>query len=54
MARHRRCLAKHQVILAPAHARILRQLREEQAPAAPDDDVEVRDLSVYDRVLGVA
>ena len=54
VARHRRCLAKHQVILAPAHARILRQLREEQAPAAPDDDVEVRDLSVYDRVLGVA
>lgn len=56
VARHRRCLAKHQSLLQPAHAQVLRAMRAEArvaevfAPAA----VEVRDLSVYDRATGVA
>jgi transposase len=55
VARHRRCLAKHQALLAADHARILRALRAEQAIAAPVDTVvEERDLAVYDRIGGVA
>ncbi len=55
VARHRRCLAKHQSLLAPDHARILRAMRAEQAIAAPVDTViEERDLAVYDRISGVA
>ena len=55
VARHRRCLAKHQTLLAADHARILRTLRNEQhqSPNEPDA-VEERDLSVYDQALGVA
>ena len=55
VARHRRCLASHQSILAPEHARILRAMRAEEAMAAePDDDVEERDLAVYDAITEVA
>jgi transposase len=55
VARHRRCLARHQSLLAPEHARILRAMRAEQAIAAPIDTVvEQRDLAVYDRIGGVA
>jgi hypothetical protein len=55
VARHRRCLAKHQSLLAPDHARILRALRAEAAIAAPVDTlVEQRDLADYDRIGGVA
>lgn len=57
VARHRRCLAKHQVLLAPEHARALRAMRAEAALAAKagrDVDVEQRDLSVYGRIAGVA
>jgi transposase len=55
VARHRRCLASHQSILAPEHARILRAMRAEEAVAAePDDDVEERDLAVYDAITEVA
>jgi hypothetical protein len=56
VARHRRCLASHQTILAAEHARVLRQMRIEAravdalAHALADDGVEVRDLAVYDRV----
>lgn len=57
VAEHRRCLAKHQVILHPDHARTLRQMRAEatvtQAFAAAVDEVEQRDLAVYDRVVGM-
>jgi hypothetical protein len=55
VARHRRCLAKHQSLLAPEHARILRAMRAE-ARAAEElaAEVEVRDLAVYDRIAGVA
>ncbi len=55
VARHRRCLARHQSLLAPEHARILRAMRAEQAIAAPIDTVvEQRDLAIYDRITGVA
>jgi len=55
VARHRRCLAKHQTILHADHARVLRTMRIEQRVAAAfADAVEERDLSAYDRALGVA
>jgi transposase len=55
VARHRRCLAKHQTFLAPDHSRVLRAMRaEQQVAAAVTDAVEERDLADYDRALGVA
>lgn len=58
VARHRRCLAKHQSLLAPQHARILRQIRAEQTVAAAFGaavaEVEERDLAVYDQLTEVA
>jgi hypothetical protein len=52
VARHRRCLARNQSVLAPEHARILRAMRDEQAAKAETtaDEVEERDLAVYDRI----
>jgi transposase len=53
VADHRRCLAKHQVILHPDHARTLRMMRaESMATAAVHAAVEQRDLAIYDRVTG--
>lgn len=55
VARHRRCLAKHQTLLAPDHSRVLRAMRAEaQLAATLVDEVEERDLADYDRALGVA
>jgi transposase len=55
VARHRRCLAKHQTLLHPDHSRVLRAMRaEQQVAAAFADAVEERDLTDYDRALGVA
>jgi transposase len=56
VARHHRCLANHQTVLAPEHARVLRAMRAEArvAEAVAAAEVEVRDLSVYDRATGVA
>ena len=55
VARHRRCLAKHQTLLHADHARVLRAMRaEQQVAAAFADAVEERDLTDYDRALGVA
>jgi transposase len=55
VARHQRCLAKHQSLLASDHSRALRAMRAEAAlAAATADEVEERDLSVYDRISGVA
>lgn len=55
VGRHRRCLAKHQTILAGDHARILRQIRSEAAEVEPVEvAVEERDLAVYDRLYEVA
>jgi transposase len=54
-ARHRRCLAKHQSLLAPEHSRALRAMRAEAAVvSAFEAAVEERDLTDYDRALGVA
>jgi hypothetical protein len=55
VARHRRCLAKHRVLLTPDHARALRAMRAESVvTTALAAAVEERDLSVYDRITGVA
>jgi hypothetical protein len=58
VARHRRCLAKHQTLLSAEHSRVLRAIRAEQRTAAvvaeAGDVVEERDLNIYDQVLGVA
>jgi len=55
VARHKRCLARHQTLLAPDHSRVLRAMRAEaQVAAAFVDTVEERDLTDYDRALGVA
>jgi len=55
VAQHRRCLAKHQVILHPDHARTLQAMRAETTTitTAFAATVEQRDLSVYDRVAGL-
>jgi hypothetical protein len=55
VARHERVLASHVTITDPAHDRAreaARALAERPRPAS--DEVEVRDLAVYDRVTGVA
>jgi hypothetical protein len=55
IARHRRCLATQQTLLQPDHARVLRTMRvEAQLASTLDGEVEQRDLTVYDRALGVA
>jgi transposase len=55
VARHQRCLARHQTLLQPDHSRVLRSMRTEaQVAAAFVDTVEERDLGDYDRALGVA
>jgi transposase len=57
VAEHRRCLARHQVILHPDHARTLQSMRAQAtltpALAAAANEVEQRDLTVYDRVVGL-
>lgn len=53
VADHARCLAKHQVLLAPDHARALRTMRAERTVTeAFAAAVEERDLGVYDRAVG--
>jgi transposase len=56
VARHKRSLAPHRTITDAAHARARRSLREhrQDAPREVEVDVEVRDLTDYDRALGVA
>jgi transposase len=56
IARHRRSLAKHRTITDPVHAVERDALRAVAAAITDHDDrdVEVRDLSSYDRALGVA
>jgi hypothetical protein len=55
VARHPRSWAKHRTITDPAHE-LARKVMRIFAAAVADhsDDVEVRDLSVYDRATGVA
>lgn len=54
-ARHRRCLAKHRTITDPEHLRARRELQQlAPRPVLPvGEEVQVRDLAVYDRLLGV-
>lgn len=53
VARHRRSMAKHRTITDPTHVAARSALRA-LPPPVDVDDVEVRDLAVYDRALGVA
>jgi hypothetical protein len=55
VARHQRSWAKHRTITDPAHE-LARKVMRIFAAAVADatDDVEVRDLAVYDRATGVA
>jgi transposase len=54
VARHRRCLAKHQTLLSADHARILRAMRvEARAAEVCAVAVDERDLAVYDRLIEV-
>jgi hypothetical protein len=55
VARHQRSWAKHRTITDPAHE-LARQAMPTFAAALNEDsdDVEERDLSVYDRATGVA
>lgn len=53
VARHPRSLAPHRTITDPVHGRARRQMKAPQPqPAFGFEEVEVRDLSVYDRLLG--
>jgi len=53
VARHRRSLAAHRTLTDPVHGRARRQMKAAGHQTQPDgDDVEQRDLSVYDKLLG--
>jgi transposase len=54
VARHARSWAKHRTITDPEHERARTTMRAFAAAVGDDGDVEVRDLSVYDRATGVA
>jgi transposase len=57
VARHQRSWAKHRTVTDPEHDRARERMRAARAAvsrAPSGDDVEVRDLSVYDRATGVA
>jgi hypothetical protein len=57
VARHRRSLCPHRTITAVAHARARRKRKQrvpEEAGNGPEVSVEQRDLTDYDRALGVA
>jgi transposase len=54
VARHQRSWAKHRTITDPDHQRAGKIMRAFAAAVCGGDDVEIRDLSVYDRATGVA
>ena len=54
VARHPRSWARHRTITDPNHEIARKVMRAFAAALADDDEVEVRDLSVYDRATGVA
>src|SRR5215203_821730 len=56
VARHRRCLATHQTLTLPEHGQIARTMRVEQTvvDAFHHAFVEQRDLTVYDRAVGLS
>jgi hypothetical protein len=55
VGRHPRSWAKHRTITDPAHDAARREMQRfgQRAAAAEVDDVEIRDLAVYDRALGL-
>lgn len=55
VARHLRSWARHRTITDPAHETARTQIRAlANSRVNDDDDVEIRDLSVYDRATGAA
>ena len=54
VARHHRSWARHRTVTDPDHERARTVMRAFAQALSEDDDVEVRDLSVYDRATGVA
>lgn len=46
---HARSYARHRSVTEPRHVRLREELRR-PAPKAIEDEVEIRDLSVYDRI----
>src|SRR5271157_5171057 len=56
VADHERCWAKHQTLTDPAHLRAAKALRSARrlaaVPVPRGDEVEQRDLSVYDQITG--
>lgn len=56
VARHRRSLVAHQVVTDPGHVLARARLRDERRELEAghrEPEVELRDLSVYDRLVGV-
>jgi transposase len=56
VACHRRSLVRHRTVTDPAHEvsrLLLREARRELEVALPEPEVEVRDLSAYDRLFGL-
>jgi hypothetical protein len=57
VAQHQRSWAKHRTVTDPEHDAArerMRAVRSAPRDAAVPDDVEIRDLSIYDRATGVA
>lgn len=54
VARHRRLWAKHQTVTDPVHAAARRAMTPASSEPSRSDDVEIRDLGVYDLAAGVA
>jgi hypothetical protein len=54
VARHPRSWAKHRTVTDPAHEIARKVTAAFAAALAEDDEVEVRDLGVYDRATGAA
>ena len=56
VADHERCWAKHQTLTDPAHLETAKALRSARrlavVPVPRQDEVEQRDLPVYDRLAG--
>jgi hypothetical protein len=52
VANHHRSLVPHQVVTDPAHVLARAHLRDERRTLATEPEVEVRDLAIYDRLVG--
>ncbi|MGH9194247.1 MAG: IS21 family transposase [Acidimicrobiia bacterium] len=54
VARHRRSLAPHRAVTDPVHGRARRQMKKDRGRPTdlPSDEVEERDLSIYDQAVG--